>query len=152
MGGPGGGGAARRKAIETKIAAILTADQKATLKALGGKTIRLAQPDDRGGHRGPGGGGDMGGPASRRPRPTLISQRESGAFPGPVLLGGRPALLLRVGLIGHTGDGAPAELEDGVRVPPGQGLRIGDDPLEIGHQPGQDGVALLPVLGVVDGA
>lgn len=68
-GGPGGGGAARRKAMEAKIAAILTSDQKATLKALGGKPIQLAQPDDRGGRggrRGPGGGGDMNTPPPMR--------------------------------------------------------------------------------------
>lgn len=41
--------------MEAKIAAILTADQKATLKALGGRTIKLAGPNGRGGPGGPGG-------------------------------------------------------------------------------------------------
>lgn len=65
QGGPGGRGQDRpggmnggRQALEKGIAAILTADQKATLKALGGKTIKLSP--DRGGPgegRGPGGPG-----------------------------------------------------------------------------------------------
>ena len=60
MGGPGGG-EARKKAIETKIATILTADQKATLKAMGGKTIKLSSPRGMGGPGG-GPGGPGGGP------------------------------------------------------------------------------------------
>ena len=59
-GGPGRGGPrdGRRGELEAKIAAILTADQKATLAALGGKKIDLRQ----GGPGGPPPGGDMGGP------------------------------------------------------------------------------------------
>lgn len=71
QGGPQGGqrgpgGDARRKELETKIAAILTSDQKAALKALGGKPFKLEMGGGRppqGGPGGPGGpGGGPGGP------------------------------------------------------------------------------------------
>jgi len=63
QGGPGGqrgpGGMqndARRKELEAKIAAILTDDQEAALKALGGKVIKLQMGGRPGGPGGPGGG------------------------------------------------------------------------------------------------
>ncbi|GEM_PF-827783 len=50
-GGPGGPNDVRRKALEAKIAAILTDEQKASLKAMGGKPFAMRPPQGpRGGN------------------------------------------------------------------------------------------------------